>query len=305
MDQATPTRCGFVALAGRPNVGKSTLLNRVLGQKIAITSNRPQTTRNRIPGVLTRAHDQIIFVDTPGIHQSSRALNAYMVDIAEEAVTDADAVALLVEAGVGPGGEVGVSEIDRAIVEKMNALGRPLFLVLNKIDRLPKPQLLPIIERWSDVGEFAAIVPISARDGDGVEQLVDALAGTLPAGPHLYPEDALTDLPERFIAAEIVREKLFRSLDRELPYSIGVTVESWKDRAGDGIVEIDCVIHVERDSQKAIVIGKSGQNLKRVGAQARTELERLLAARVMLRTFVRVEKGWTRSARGLRKLGYE
>jgi GTP-binding protein Era len=299
-----PHRCGFVTLVGRPNVGKSTLLNRVLGQKIAITSHRPQTTRNRIPGVLTRPDAQIVFVDTPGLHKAERALNQHMVDVATEALWDTDAVALLIEAGVGPELEVGISETVTDLLEQLRGAGKPVFLVINKIDRLPRPQVLPIIATYQDAFDFAAILPVSATKNIGVDALLDALAAAMPEGPALYPEDALTDLPERFIAAEMVREKLFRQLGQEVPYSTAVTVEAWRELSDSGRVEIEAVIHVERESQKGIVIGKGGQMLKRIGIDARRDLERMLAAKVHLRLFVRVEKGWTRSVGSLKKLGY-
>ena len=298
-------RCGFVTLIGRPNVGKSTLLNKMLGQKLAITSPRPQTTRNRIPGVLTKPGVQLVFIDPPGIHRASRALNSFMVDVATEAMWETDAIALLVEAGIGPEDEVGVSPIVAQLLETLASRSTPVFLILNKIDRIEGPLLLPIIEAWRHRYPFAGIIPVSALKGEGVARLVEVLGEVMPLGPALYPEDALTDLPERFIAGELVREQLFRYLKQELPYSIAVTIESWRDKARVGLVEIDAVIHVERESQKGIVIGKGGQTLKRVGTLARKSLESLLGSKVMLKLFVRVEPAWTRSANQMRKLGYE
>lgn len=302
---AAPHRCGFVTLVGQPNVGKSTLLNRLLGQKLAITSNRPQTTRNRIPGVLTRDDAQIVLVDTPGLHAARRALNSFMVDVAHDALWETDAVALLVEAGIGRDGEVGVSDIVRELLDKLAEGKKPVFLVLNKIDRIEKPQLLPIIAAWSEAFPFAAIIPVSAQKGDGMAALVDAFVGALPEGPPLFPPDALTDLPERFVAAEMVREKAFRLLGEEVPYSIAVTIEDWQDRSMAGRIHIGALIHVERESQKSIVIGKGGQMIKQIGIRARQDLERMLGTPVDLRLFVRVEKGWTRSEGALRKLGYD
>ncbi len=299
----TPHRCGFVTLVGRPNVGKSTLLNRLLGEKVAITSPRPQTTRNRIPGVLTRPGAQLVFVDTPGIHKANRALNDYMVVVSSAALFDTDVLVLLVEAGVGHDLAVGVGQITEEILGQLRESPKPVVLVLNKIDRIEREHVLPVIDRYRSLHDFAAIVPISALNGDNVEALLGVLLEHLPEGPALYPEDALTDLPERFIAAETVREKLFRNLQREVPYSIAVTVDRWTDR--EGAADIEATIHVERDSQKGIVIGKGGAMLKKVGTQARQDLERLLGTRVHLRLFVRVESGWTRTAGGLRKLGYE
>lgn len=299
-------RCGFVTLVGAPNVGKSTLLNRMLGEKIAITSARPQTTRNRIPGVLSKPGSQIVFIDTPGMHRAKRALNQYMMDVAQASVWETDVLALLVEAGVGKeDGAVGVAEIITELLAQLEGFGKPVVLVLNKIDRLEKNLLLPVIDHWKGLYDFAEIVPVSALKGDGVERLIEVFSGYMPEGPALYPEDALTDLPERFIAAEIIREKLFRALTAELPYSIAVTIERWRDRARDGLIEIQAAIHVERDSQKGIVIGKGGSMLKQVGIYARKDLERLLGTQVHLELFVKVEKAWTRSAGGMRKLGYD
>lgn len=298
-------RSGFVTLVGQPNVGKSTLLNHLLGQKLAITSNRPQTTRNRIPGVLTRDDAQIVLVDTPGLHAARRALNSFMVDVAHDALWETDAVALLVEAGIGKGGQVGVADIVRDLLDKLRPSGKPVFLVLNKIDRIETPQLLPIIDAWKDIFPFAGIVPVSALRGHNLDGLIDALVGVLPEGPPLYPEDALTDLPERFIAAEMIREKAFRLLGEEVPYAIAVTIEDWQDRSMAGLIHIQALLHVERESQKSIVIGRGGRMIKDIGTRARKDLERMLGTRVDLRLFVRVEKGWTRSLKGMRKLGYE
>ncbi|MCA9544412.1 MAG: GTPase Era, partial [Myxococcales bacterium] len=222
MDDATPQaghRCGFVTLIGKPNVGKSTLLNQLLGEKLAITSNRPQTTRNRIPGVLTRPDAQLVFIDTPGVHRAKRALNQYMVDVATEAMWETDAVVLLVEAGVGDDLQVGISDIALELLAQLKERSKPVFLVINKIDRIEKPNLLPIIAAYSALHDFEAVVPLSALRGENVDGLVDALVRVLPEGPALYPADALTDLPERFIAAELIREKLFRNLGQEVPYS--------------------------------------------------------------------------------------
>jgi GTP-binding protein Era len=293
-----------VTLIGRPNVGKSTLLNRLLGEKVAAVSPRPQTTRNRIPGVLTRPDAQIVLVDTPGIHRAKGALNRYMVDVAHEAMRTNDAVALLIEAGIGPNGQVGISEVDREILKQLAEVKVPVFLVINKIDRIEKPLLLPVIDAWRQL-EFAQIHPVSALKGEGIDALVDGFVDVLPEAPAIYPPDVFTDLPERFIGAELIREKLFQLLEQELPYAVAVTIDRWQERSADNIVVIEAVIHVERDSQKAIVIGKGGAMIKKVGETARHDLEGLLGTRVHLSLFVRVERGWTRSPDGLRKLGYE
>lgn len=298
-------RCGFVSLLGRPNAGKSTLLNRILGEKVAITSHRPQTTRNRIPGVLTREQDQLIFIDTPGIHQAERALNTYMVDVAHNSIGDVDAVALLVEVRNADAERNVVGEVEQQVLEKLAETSKPVTLVLNKIDRIEKHLLLPMIEHCKDAYPFAEIVPVSALKGANVDGLVDALAAHMPEGPALYPEDALTDLPERFIVAEIIREKLFKLLEREVPYATAVTIDTWQDRSDDNLTEIQAVIHVERASQKSIVIGRGGQMIKEIGIRARKDIERLLGTRVHLSLFARVEKAWTRNASSMRKLGYE
>ncbi len=298
-----PYRCGYVTLIGRPNVGKSTLLNQMLGEKLAITSPRPQTTRNRIPGILTRDDAQIIFLDTPGLHHAEKALNRYMVDEAKGAIGDSDAVAILVEAGAGPDLQVGIGELTRELLEELRNVDKPRFLVMNKIDRLPKEHLLPAIAAYAEY-DFLEIVPVSARTGEGVKQLVDLFARAMPEGPALYPKDSFTDLPERFIASELIREKIFQNLDKELPYSTAVTIEAWRDRAGAGCVEIEALIHVERDSQKGIVIGRGGAMIKKIGQSARFDLEKMLGTKVHLALFVRVEHGWTRDEESLKKMGY-
>ena len=300
-----PHKCGFITLIGAPNVGKSTLLNRLIGERLAITSSRPQTTRNRIPGILSREGYQLIFVDTPGLHKAERALNRYMNEVAEEAMWETDLVALLVEAGVGPELEVGISAMNRELIEAFKAKKQRVFLIVNKIDRIPYEQLLPVIDAWRQLYDFEQIVPISALKGDQVEQLEALFAGAMPEGPSLYPEDHLTDLPERFIAAELIREKIFRQLKRELPYASAVTVGAWRELNQGQRVEIEAQIHVERASQKGIVIGHKGQQLKAIGSAARRDLERLLGAQVHLSLRVRVEAGWTRSAGAMKKLGYE
>ncbi len=297
-------RCGFVALVGRPNVGKSTLLNALLGQKLAIVSPRPQTTRNRIPGILTRPDAQVVFIDTPGIHNARGGLNRYMNNVAREAFGQADLVLYLVEAGASVDLKVSISDLDRQILSEVAQAGKPAALVINKVDRVDRPVLLPIIDAWRQVHTFNEIVPISALRQDGVEQLVDAIVRYLPESQRLYDEDELTELPARFLAAELVRERLFHALDKELPYSAACTIESWRQRP-DGLTVIDAVIHVERDSQKGIVIGKGGQMLKKIGSEARQSIEEMLGGRVHLGLFVRVETRWTDTPAAMRKLGYE
>lgn len=297
-------RCGFVTLIGAPNVGKSTLLNQMIGEHLAITSKRPQTTRNRIPGILTRDDFQLIFIDTPGLHQGKSALNRYMDQIAQQALGESDVIALLIEAGVGPDLQVGISTVARQVLEALQGKSQKVILVINKIDRIPREHLLPIIEAYQSLYDFDHIVPVSALKGEGVEHFVELLSQEMPSGPALYPLDVLTDLPERFFAAEMIREKLFRRLSQEVPYSTAVTIDTWSDQGHKGVF-IEATIHVERASQKGIVIGKGGNQLKNIGMSARQQLERFLNTRVHLKLFVRVEPRWTRSAKSIKKLGYE
>jgi GTP-binding protein Era len=292
----TTFRSGFVAIAGAPNTGKSTLLNRLLGQKISITSQRPQTTRNRVLGVVHRQGAQMVFVDTPGIHRAIGPLNERIVDEAFSALTEADMVLLMVDASHPDEASEGL------LLERMASLRSPVILALNKIDLISREKLLKEIDRWSRRHEFVALVPICATSGDQVEALLLEMERLLPEGPPFFPEDALTDLPQRFIVAEMVREKVFRLTDQEIPYATAVTVESFKEKGR--VVHIHATVHVERDSQKGIVIGKKGQKLKQIGEAARAEIEHLLEARVFLKLFVRVQKNWSRDTRALRRFGY-
>jgi GTP-binding protein Era len=290
-------RSGFVAIAGPPNVGKSTLLNRMLGEKIAITSRKAQTTRNRILGVVHRPGAQMVFIDTPGIHKAEKALNVRMVETALSSLGDVDAVLFLIDA-VQP--DPGAEEMTAGALARLRI---PVILVINKIDLLPKPRLLAIIDRWRQRADYRAIVPLSARHGDGVEQLMDTLAAELPEGPPYFPEDAVTDMPERFIAAEMIREKVFRFTGQEIPYSAAVTIDGFDESRAD-LIRIHATIHVERDSQKGIVIGKNGAKLRTIGEEARKEIERMVGTKVFLKLFVRVQKNWSRDTRALRKFGY-
>lgn len=293
-------RSGFVAIVGAPNAGKSTFLNKVLGFKLAITSDKPQTTRHRILGVYNQEDLQVVFLDTPGLHQPRRALNKLMVETALATLQEVDAVLFVVEAGA-KGLEAGAKAAG-----VLTAAGKPVVLALNKIDLLPdKAALLPMLEEVATWGDWAALVPISARQGDGTRQVVAELAGRLPEGGPLFPVDMLTDLSERFLAAELIREKVFRLTEREVPYSVAVTVDQFLEPAEEGRpTAITATIHVERGGQKAIVIGKGGAMLKKIGTAARLDMERLLGTPVFLDLFVRVEPKWSHQDRGLRKLGY-
>ncbi len=290
-------RCGYVALIGRPNVGKSTLLNRILRQKISITSRRPQTTRHRVLGIKTEASVQTIYVDTPGIHAfSGRAMNRHMNRAASRALQDVDVVVFLVEG-------VRWMPDDELVLEKLRDLECPVILAVNKIDLLDsKEVLLPGLQALAGKRAFHQIIPISARKGDNIPALESCIAALLPVAPPLFPEDQVTDRPVRFLAAELVREKLFRKLGKELPY--GLTVEVEQFRSEKDITHIHALIWVERKSQKNIVIGKQGRVLKEVGQEARRDIEELVEKKVNLKLWVKVKEGWADDERALRSLGY-
>lgn len=307
-------RSGFAALIGRPNVGKSTLLNQLTGEKLAIVSPKPQTTRNRILGVVTRPEGQVAFLDTPGIHQAKGELNRYMVDIALQAVDEVDLVLFVVEPTGGERPEVGPG--NRFILERLQKAGKPTFLVINKIDTVPKPVLLPLIDLYRREFPFAEVVPISAKEDDGVEKLFQAVLQHLPEGEPLFPEDVLTDQAEKTLVAEYVREQVLRHCRQEIPYSTAVLVDFFDESEREpppgtppgklaGLIRIAASIYVERDSQKAIIIGKQGQMLKTIGTDARKSIQRLLGAHVYLSLRVRVEPRWSERPEGLKKLGYE
>jgi len=288
---------GYVSIIGRPNVGKSTLLKAIIGEKIVITSNKPQTTRNRIQGIHNIPDGQIIFIDTPGIHAGHSRLNKSMVDVAMSAISGVDLLLLVVEA---------TTPVDAGIInEVLKGVTRPVVLVINKVDLLPvKQALFEKISAWSALYPFREIVPVSAGSGDGVGLLVETISRYLPEGPQLFPDDILTDMPEKFIVAEMIREKIFRLTRDEVPYSTAVEVESFVERE-NGVIAISAAIVLERATQKGIVIGKRGDMLKRIGSQARLDIERLLAARVFLELFVKVEENWSERPSKLREYGYE
>ncbi|AOY60567.1 MULTISPECIES: GTPase Era [Desulfococcus] len=289
-------RSGFVMLAGAPNVGKSTLLNRMLGEKVSITSRKAQTTRNRILGVLHQKDAQLIFLDTPGVHKATQALNVRMVDVALAAMADADLILFMVDLKSPD------PDAETFLLEKIRQQQRPAVLALNKTDQVRSETVLQAIDHWRTTYPFQAVVPISAKHGHQVDALIREMADLMPEGPPFFPEDAVTDMPERFIAAEMIREKVFRLTGQEIPYATAVTVESFKEK--EGLVSIHATIHVERSSQKAIVIGREGAKLKQIGRAAREELERMMGTRVFLKLFVRVQKNWSRDTRALRKFGY-
>ncbi len=302
---------GFVAILGRPNVGKSTLLNRVLGEKLAVVTPKPQTTRNRILGVKNRPGAQIVYVDTPGVHKAKSDLNRYMVDQALAAAAECDVVLLLVEAPRVSGAQLAGRAFDpgegnRFLMDKLAEIKKPRVLGINKIDLLAdKATLLPLIDGYRQALPFAEIVPLSATQGDGVEALEQAIVRLLPAGEALYPEEMLTDRAERFLAAELIREQVFLLMEEEVPYSIAVTIESFKERAEKKDVVIDAVIHVERESQKKIAIGEGGRMIREIGTRARQEIGKLLGCPVHVKLFVKVDPDWTRNQAALKRMGYE
>jgi GTP-binding protein Era len=290
-------KSGFVSIIGKPNVGKSTLLNAIIGEKIVITSDKPQTTRNRIQGIHNIPSGQIVFIDTPGIHTGRSRLNKSMVDIARSAISGVDLLLLVVEA---------TAQADADFVNDiLKKVTIPVVLVLNKIDLLAdKGLVLKKISDWSTLHHFKEIVPISAGRIDGIEHLVTVISGYLPEGPAMFPDDILTDMPEKFIVAEMIREKVFRLTRDEIPYSTAVVVESFVERE-NGVVAISAAIMLERATQKGIVIGKNGEMLKKIGSQARQDIERLLDTRIFLELFVKVVVNWSERPSKLRELGYE
>lgn len=291
----------FVAIVGRPNVGKSSLLNAMLGQKIAIVSNKPQTTRTRIMGVLTNGKNQLVFLDTPGLHKPRNRLGNYMVKSVTESVSGVDACLLVVEAGKS------VTAADQELIGKFKALGMPALLAINKIDAIrDKSVLMEQITAYTSLFDFEAVVPLSALDGNGVPLLVEELEKLCQPGGHFFAEDTLTDQPERVLAAEIVREKLLRLLDKEIPHGIAVAVERMREREdGSRITDIEATIYCERDSHKAIIIGKQGSMLKRVGSYARSDMEAFFDCKINLQLWVKVKEDWRNRESILHHLGYD
>lgn len=290
-------KSGFVALIGRPNVGKSTLMNSLIGQKIAITSKKPQTTRNRIQTVYTSEEGQIVFVDTPGIHKAKNKLGDYMVNIAERSLKEVDVILWLVE----PTDYIGAGE--QHIIEQLKKVNTPVILVMNKIDTVKREQLFGYIDAYRKEMDFAEIVPVSALKEDNTETLIQQIMKYLPYGPAFYDEDTITDQPMRQIVAELIREKVLRSIDEEIPHGVAVTIESMK--YGKKLVDIDATIICERDSHKGIIIGKGGAMLKKIGSMARPEIEDLLEMHVNLQLWVKVKKDWRDSDFLIKNFGYD
>ena len=289
-------KSGFVAIMGRPNVGKSTLMNAMVGEKVAIVSNRPQTTRNRIMGIKTAENYQLVFLDTPGLHTPRSKLGEYMVKAAKDAMDGMDALLVMVDA-------TAVGSHDRGIVADMQGKKVPKYLVLNKIDLMPKEKLLGLMKSFEDCG-YDGIIPISAFTGDGIKELEAALVSVLKEGPKYFPEDMMTDQPERILCAELIREKALWNLREEVPHGIGVEMMGM-NKLNDGFMEIDATIYVERDGHKRIVIGKNGSMIQKIGSEARADIEKLLGLHVNLKLFVKVREGWRDRLDDLRTLGYD
>jgi GTPase len=293
-----PHKSGFISIIGRPNVGKSTFLNRVIGQKIAIMSDKPQTTRNKVQGVLTLEDSQLIFIDTPGIHKPKHRLGDFMMKVAQNTLKEVDLVLFMVNAqeGYGRGEEF--------IIEKLQNVKTPVFLVINKIDLIHPDQLLALIESYNEKFDFAEIVPISALEGNNIERLLDQIKEKMPEGPQFYPADQVTDHPERFIVSELIREKALHLTREEIPHSLAVVIEKMERQPEKDMVHVMATIIVERDSQKGIIIGKQGSMLKEIGKRARHDIENLLGSKVFLELWVKVQKDWRNKATQLRDFGF-
>ena len=291
------TKTAMITIAGRPNVGKSTLTNYLVGEKIAIVSNKPQTTRNRICGIVTKDETQFVFVDTPGFHKARTKLGDYMVNVTKSSIADVDLTVMLVEpiASIGPQ--------EQGLIEQLNSTRCPVILAINKIDSVEKDVLLEVIDIYSKAANFTAIIPISAKTGDGVEQLLRECERFAVESPFLFPEDSTTDQPERQVMAEIIREKLLWTLDREVPHGTAVEITKFSER-DNGIIDIDATIYCEKASHKGIIIGKQGAMLKKISSMARTDCERFMGTRVYLTTWVKVKENWRDSDFLVRNFGY-
>ena len=291
------TKSAMITICGRPNVGKSTLTNALVGEKIAIVSNKPQTTRNRITGIVSRGSTQFVLLDTPGFHRPRTKLGDYMVNVVRESVADVDGVLLLVEpvAAVGPQEE--------ALLERLRESGAPVILVINKIDTVERTRLLEVIAAYAPLYDFEAVIPVSAKTGEGLDELLDEMEKFAAEGPHFFPDDMITDQPERQICAELVREKLLQCLDKEIPHGTAVELTRFTERE-DGVVELEATIYCEKDSHKGIIIGKKGAMLKKIGELARADMEEFLGTKVYLQTWVKVKENWRDSVGLLRNFGF-
>lgn len=291
------TKAAIIAVIGRPNVGKSTLVNALVGEKISIVTPKPQTTRNRIYGIAERGETQLVFADTPGFHKARNKLGDYMVKVVEDSVGDVDAVCLVVE----PKDNIGTQE--DMLIGRLKRMNIPAVLVINKVDTVNKEAILPVIALYSEAYDFDAIVPISAKNGDGIDILFDELERFAYDGPQLFPDDMITDQPERQLCAEMIREKMLLLLQSEVPHGVAIEIESFKERE-DGIINIDATIYCEKSSHKGIIIGKNGEMLKKIGELARKDMETMLDAKVFLQTWVKVKENWRDSGVNLRSFGY-
>ena len=293
----TNTRAAMITICGRPNVGKSTLTNALVGEKIAIVSNKPQTTRNRITAIVSRGNTQFVLMDTPGFHKPRTRLGDYMVNVVKESVADVDAVLLLVEpvAAIGPQEE--------ELIQRLKSTGAPAILVINKIDTVDKTRLLSVMALYAQAFDFDAVIPVSAKTGEGLEELMDEMEKYAVEGPHLFPDDMITDQPERQICAELVREKLLRCLDKEIPHGTAVEVTKFSER-DNGIIDLEVTIYCEKESHKGIIISKKGSMLRKIGELARTDIEAFMGTKVYLQTWVKVKENWRDSMAQLRNFGF-
>ncbi len=292
-------KSGIITLCGRPNVGKSTLTNALVGEKVAIVSSKPQTTRNRILAVLNRGESQFVFMDTPGLHKPRSRLGDYMVDVVRKSVADVDAVLLLVE----PIPNIGAPEAE--LIARIKTLDVPSVLVINKIDTVAKEDLLAVMEVYDQAHEFQAIMPISAQKGEGVPALLDLVEHFISEGPQLFPEDMVTDQPEKQVCAEIIREKLLRCLDKEIPHGTAVELTKFSEREESGIIDVHATIYCEKSSHKGIIIGKQGAMLKKISTWAREDMERFMGAKIYLETWVKVKENWRDNLNQIRNFGYQ
>lgn len=291
------TKSAMITICGRPNVGKSTLTNAMVGEKVAIVTDKPQTTRNRISAIVNRGETQLVLMDTPGFHKPRTRLGDYMVNIVRESITDVDCVLLMVEpvAAIGPQ--------EQALIERIKQVGAPALLAINKIDTVDKQRLLEVMALYSDAHEFEAILPISAKTGDGIEELFSELEKFAEDGPHLFPDDIISDQPEKQICAELVREKLLKCLDKEIPHGTAVEVTRFSER-DDGIIDLEVTIYCEKETHKGIIIGKKGAMLKRIGELAREDIEAFMGTKIYLQTWVKVKENWRDSMASLRNFGF-